>query len=262
MNILNSNTVQNKKKRPTLLTYSRVSTDKQTKDETIEIQIDHLNRYAEQNNYTIERHFTDNGISGAEINRPGLDKLLNYLNKSDTKTVLIYRLDRLARDILIQETIIRNLERRGIDLISIREGHLTKKDEQTILTRTMNGAISEYEKRTITRRLSEGRNKKAENGKYAGGGTPLGYSTNDKDLIIDEDELRTIKHIFYLYKRKKQSLNKISKHLNDKGYKTKRNGNWYASTINYIVNNKTYKGILNYKEITRERKDLSIGRTI
>jgi len=76
------------------------------------------------------------------------------------------------------------------------------------------GVVSELEKSFITMRLSAGRQKKATEGRYAGGGIPLGYKlTQDKDLMVDEADADTIMLIFKL-RRKHWNLLQIADRLN------------------------------------------------
>lgn len=88
-----------------LIGYCRVSTDNQKEEGTIEIQEHALSEYARANGYELVTIFKDEGLSGGLEDRPGLAELFTYL-ESDNQAdgVLIYRLDRLARDLYIQGT--------------------------------------------------------------------------------------------------------------------------------------------------------------
>ena len=120
------------------------------------------------------------------------------------------------------------------------------------------GIIAELEKEFINMRLSAGRIRKAENGKYAGDKPALGYKSVEGDLEIDNQNTKTIKKIFYMSKRKKMSFGKIAKELNKKGIPTAQGGKWYSSTIKYILENKVYRGVSNYKNLITKRVDLSL----
>ncbi len=93
--------------------YCRVSTGNQKEEKTIELQIKALREYAEKKGYELTEIFTDNGISGSKDldNRPGLAEMFEYLESSpDVSGVLIFKLDRLARDLYIQEHLLRKLQ--------------------------------------------------------------------------------------------------------------------------------------------------------
>jgi DNA invertase Pin-like site-specific DNA recombinase len=75
------------------------------------------------------RVFREQGVSGTTDleNRPALMELLEALAANGVKLVLIEKLDRLARDLMVQETIIGDLRKRGFDLISVTEPRLAAK---------------------------------------------------------------------------------------------------------------------------------------
>jgi DNA invertase Pin-like site-specific DNA recombinase len=154
--------------------YCRVSTDKQREEGTIELQRNALMEYANVKGYDLVKIFEDNGVSGGLERRPGLAELFAYLETNkDVKAVVIYKLDRLARDLYIQEHLIKKLESLNVVLISTKERDLASGDPMRKAFRQFMGIVSELEKAFITMRLSGGRLNKARKGKYAGGGVAL-----------------------------------------------------------------------------------------
>jgi len=239
--------------------YCRVSTDNQKDEGTIGLQVDAVKEFAKAD-YDLIDTFTDEGVSGGLEDRPALAKLLDYIENPDNeiKAVIIYKLDRLARDLIIQENLIKDFEKRGVKLISTKETDLDSKEPTRVFIRQVLGGVSQYEKGLITMRLSGGRNRKARNGGYAGGRVALGYSSIDKELQTTIGEADTIKTIFAM-KRKKLSLNEIARRLNAGGFKTKTGtGKWYAGTISYILKNKLYKGNYSYNDIKTNKLNLAL----
>jgi site-specific DNA recombinase len=172
---------------------------------------------------------------------------------------LIFKLDRLARDLYIQEHLIKKLELLNIELISIKEPNLDSKDPMRKAFRQFMGIVSELEKAFITLRLTGGRINKAQKGGFAGGSTALGYISKNKKLIIDEDQAETIRMIFKMKRYKKMSLRGIARELNEKEIPTSRGkGRWYGRTVKYILENPIYKGVAHYKEIEVRNKDLAL----
>lgn len=88
--------------------YARVSTDKQEKEQTIESQLDALKRAAEQGGYEVppEWYFTDEGYSGALLDRPALDRLRDLASERALEAVLVYSPDRLARQYPYQVVVM------------------------------------------------------------------------------------------------------------------------------------------------------------
>jgi site-specific DNA recombinase len=234
-----------------LVGYCRVSTDNQKEEGTIEIQENSLKKYADKNGCELVKIFKDNGISGASEleNRPGLAELFIYAEKNkEIDGVLIFKLDRLARDLYIQEHLIKKLEGLNKKLISIEEPHLDSNDSMRKAFRQFMGIVSELEKAFITMRLSGGRINKAQKGGYAGGATALGYKTKNKKLIIDEEQAEIIRMIFKMKRYKRMGLRAIARELNEKGVPTARGSKWHGRTIKYILENPLYKGMAHYKD--------------
>jgi len=245
-----------------LIGYCRVSTDRQKEEGTIEIQEKALKEYVNKSDYELVRIFKDEAISGSSEleNRPGLAELFNYLeDNKDIKGVLIYKLDRLARDLYIQEYSIKKLELLNIELISIKEPDLSSKDPMRKAFRQFMGIISELEKAFITMRLLAGRINKAQKGGFAGGSTALGYISKNRTLIIDEEQAETIRLIFRMKRYKKMGLREIARELNNLNIPTSSGkGRWYGRTVKYILENPLYKGIAHYKEIEVKNIDLAL----
>lgn len=245
-----------------LVGYCRVSTENQKEEGTIEIQEKALNLYAKKNNIELVRIFKDEGVSGSKEleNRPGLAELFNFIETNEgIEGVLIFKLDRLARDLYIQEHLIKKLELLNVKLFSIKEPDLSSKDPMRKAFRQFMGIISELEKAFITMRLSAGRINKAQKGGFAGGSTALGYTSKNKKLIIDEKQAELIKMIFKMKRYKKMSLRGIARELNKLKIPTSTNrGKWYGRTVKYILENPLYKGMAHYKEIKVKNIDLAL----
>jgi len=242
-----------------LVGYCRVSTDNQKEEGTIAIQERALEEYCSTNGYHLVAVYKDEGVSGTVESRPGLASLFTFLECSrGVHGVLIYKLDRLARDLYMQEHLLREFSKRSLQLYSTKESDLNSTDPMRVAFRQFVGVVSELEKSFITMRLSAGRQKKASEGRYAGGGVPLGYRvTQDKDLMVDEADADTIMLIFKL-RRKHWNLLQIADQLNTMDIPTARGGRWHASTVKYILENPRYKGRVVYSGVVAKRSDLTI----
>lgn len=243
-----------------MVAYCRVSTDNQKEEGTIGLQVDAIKDYCQNRKIELVAVFKDEGISGGLKNRPALADLFNFLEKKDTQVdgVIIWKLDRLARDLYIQEHLIKKLEGLDVKLISTKEPDLDSKDPMRKAFRQFMGIVAELEKAFITMRLSGGRIKKAKQGGYAGGATMLGYKAEKHALDPVRSEQKTVKHIYYLKRYKRLSLGKIARLLNEKNVPTKRGGKWYSGTVKYILENPVYRGVLKYADITADGQHLAI----
>lgn len=124
--------------------------------------------YAKRHRVDIVRIFREKGVAGPTDleNRPALLQLMEALAANGVKLVLIERLDRLARDLMVQETIIGDMRKRGFELVSVTEPNLLQDDATRILMRQIFGAIAQYDKAMIVAKLRAARQRmKAKTGR-------------------------------------------------------------------------------------------------
>ena len=178
--------------------YARTSTSNQDKAETIQIQITEIEKFAKATNLNLVKIFKDSGVSGAISKRNGLAELYDYVNNhKDIEAIIIFKLDRLSRELRIQENLLHDFKNKhNLDLISIKERDLGSNDPTRVLMRQILGSFSEYEKAIITLRMSLGRIKKAKSDGYAGGSPSFGYSAQNKSLTINQNQADVVKKIF------------------------------------------------------------------
>jgi DNA invertase Pin-like site-specific DNA recombinase len=133
----------------------RVSGKSQIAGDGFPRQLAAIRKYAEAHGAKIVRVFREEGVSGTKEleNRPALLDLMTALHSNGTKLVMVEELDRLARDLMIQETIIGDLRKSGFELISVAEPDLLQDDPSRKLMRQIFGAIAEYEKTMIVLKL-------------------------------------------------------------------------------------------------------------
>ena len=229
------------------IAYCRTSTEGQKERETIELQVESLNKYAGTHHIEIRAWFKDDGVSGGLESRPELIKLMKYLEENpDVEGVLIYKLDRLARDLYIQEGLIREFTKLNKQVVSTLEPDLDSNDPFRKAFRQMLGVFAEFEKAMIGLRMKNGKHSAVAKGKWHGGSV-YGYDSDKVgQLVINEHESGIVKRIFNLKKRQRKGLTDIAVLLNSENIKTKHGGQWYASTVKAILTNPIYKGKMRF----------------
>jgi site-specific DNA recombinase len=235
------------KQKKIAIAYYRVSTDIQKEEKTIETQKFKVEEFAKKNNYEIIESYSDDGVSGGLENRPSLSRMLSNIKNTEAEYILIYKLDRLARDLNIQEGLIIKFNNANKKLISTLEPDLDGKDPFRKAFRQMLGVFSEFEKSMITLRLEGGRERKAKEGGWHGGKI-YGYKNNKGKLIIDISEANIIKKMFKL-RRQRLPYKKIANELNKLKIPTARSESiWRGTTIRRMIKNPIYKnGNIKYK---------------
>ena len=175
--------------------YVRVSTQEQAVEGySISEQIDRLTKFCEAHSWKIYKVYTDPGFSGGNMNRPSLQKLFADCTQKRFDTVLVYKLDRLSRSqkdtlYIIEDLFLTN----HVDFISMSENF----DTSTPFGRAMIGILSVFaqlEREQIKERMAMGREGRAKQGKWHGGGNvPIGYDFINDYLIPNEYEAAQVK---------------------------------------------------------------------
>ena len=190
--------------------------------------------------------FSDPGISGRTMNRPGLQAMIQAIKDKEVDAVVIYKLDRLSRKQRDTMTIIEDIFLKNeIALVSLNE----TLDTTTPWGRAMIGILSSFnqmESENIQVRTEMGRKAKVNEGGYAGGKPPIGYRAENGNLVIVPEEAEIVRKVYELRKQG-GTLIGIADELNRLGYRTKKGGLFLHSAIQTILNNEsTYRGHYKY----------------
>jgi site-specific DNA recombinase len=137
--------------------YARVSTARQEQEQTVASQVEALLKVATAMGLTVPPalRYIDEGISGARLDRPGLDALRDAAADGLVDIVFIYCPDRLARNYVHQHVLIEELTRRGVHVHFV-EHPVSEHAEDRLLVQ-MQGVIAEYERAKIVERTRRGR---------------------------------------------------------------------------------------------------------
>jgi DNA invertase Pin-like site-specific DNA recombinase len=139
--------------------------------------------------------------------------------------VLIEKLDRLARDLMQQETLIGVLRGRGFELLSVAEPDLCSDDPSRVMVRQLFGVVSQYEKSTLVVKLRGARRRtKAKTGRCEGR-KPYGDRPGEAKVIAHAKALRA----------SGMSWDAVAEQLNKDEMQTRYGGQWFGSTIRKIV---------------------------
>ena len=135
--------------------YLRVSGKSRADRGSFARQLEAIESHAKARNIGIAHVYEENGIPGAKDweYRPAWVAMMAAMIGNGVKTVIIEKLERLARSLMMQEILIGDLHKRGLELISVREPDLLKDDPTRTLLRDMMGAIAEHEKTMLGLKL-------------------------------------------------------------------------------------------------------------
>jgi len=219
------------------LGYVRVSTtDQAERGQGLNIQRRGIWEYCRAHRFVLLEILGDEGISGVSglQGRPGLAEALSRIENHEATVLVLFRLDRLARDLLLQETVVERLRLGGGSVISVSEPDVDSNEPTRILIRQVLGALSQYEKTLLKPRMAAGRKLKAERGGYTGGIPRFGYSALRHEYVPLENEQKIVSRI-RVERAEGATFQAIADGLNADGLTAKLGGRWYRGGVMRVV---------------------------
>jgi DNA invertase Pin-like site-specific DNA recombinase len=234
--------------------YLRVSGRGQIEGDGFTRQLTAIRKYAAANGYRIARVFKEEGISGGTDweSRPAFSEMMSALLSNGTRTVLVERLDRVARDLLVQESVIGDFQRKGLTLISVSEPDLLSDDPSRVLMRQMLGAFFQYERTLLVAKLRAARQRiRAREGRCEGR-KRYGMMPGEPEVV----------HRILALREAGMALDKIAAMFNAEGVRPRAGVKWYPTTVSRILrmadapglNNRASVGPANSARPSRGRK--------
>ena len=223
--------------------YARFSSDMQ-REESIDAQIRAIKYYATQYNYDIIRVYTDKAQSGRSADRPQFLQMIKDSEHHEFEAVIVHKLDRFSRDSTDTALYERELNRNGVELVSVNE-KLDNTPEGLLMKQIIIG-MNQFYSANLAREVMKGLKENAYNCKHTGGIPPLGYDVGtDKKYIINETEACAVKLIFELYTQG-CGYTEIIHELTRCGYHTKKGNSFGKNSLYEILKNEKYTGVLIY----------------
>lgn len=233
--------------------YGRYSSHNQ-REESIEGQRAVCETYAKFNNYNIIKEYIDREHTGTNDNRFFFQKMINDSANGDFQAILVYRLDRFARNREDFAKYKKILKKNGVKLISALE---TLPDgTSAILVEGIFETLAEYYSAELAQKVKRGMKSNAEKCLYNGGYVFLGYKIEEtghkqKKFVIDDSTAYIVRDIFNMYNND-HTMQEIADCLNNKGLRTTQGNIFRKSTISTILKNKRYTGVYIYNNIEIE----------
>ncbi len=227
--------------------YTRVSTDLQAEKEfsSCESQEQKIKSFVEsQNNWQICKIYSDPGYTGANINRPALQELLEDVKQGKIDIILSYKIDRLTRSPRDFYQLIEVFEKYQADFISITERFDTSTPAGRLLRNIML-TFAQFERELTSERTKDKAMERAKKGLCGGGSAPFGYKKENKKLVVNKKEAEIIRLIFETY-IETGSSGKVYDLLKEKKIKNRHNKSFRKPSIAYILRNVVYAGKIKY----------------
>lgn len=222
--------------KPKAIGYVRCSTAEQVNGFGLEVQEQAIRTYAKDHGLRLLEVARDEGLSGSNglDTRAGLAGALARLEAGEATTLVVHKLDRLARDLILQETLIQRLRAAEVAVLSVTEPDVDSDDHTRVLVRQVLGAISQYERAVIRSRMAAGKALKRAQGGYAGGRPPYGWRAVDGALRPDPAEHEIVEEVVRL-RRAGASYRQICEGLAAAGRKPRVGTEWLPMTVRRIA---------------------------
>ena len=239
-------------------TLYRVSTMGQVEKDDIPMQKQACREFAEQNGWTITKEFSEKGVSGFKVSAKDRDEIQEIQKdamQGKFDILLVFMFDRIGRREDETPFVVEWFVKNGIEVWSAREGQQRFDNHVDKLTNYIrfwqaSGESIKTSIRTKTRLAQI-----VQEGRFRGGVAPYGYRLEKQgrvnkrnhevnEILIDEAEAIVVRKIFDLYLNRGYGSQRIAHYLDEHGIKTRSGSNFTNATIQNMLKNITYTGVL------------------
>ena len=230
----------------TAVIYARYSSDNQ-REESIEGQIRECTAYAEKNGITVVKHYIDRALSAKTDNRPDFQQMIKDSEKRLFDIVLVWKLDRFARNRYDSAHYEYQLERNHVKLVSATEP--ISDSPAGIMVKSMLTGMAEYYSAELSEKVVRGMTENVLKGKYNGGTIPIGFKVDEEKFFqIDPLKAPFVVEAFQRY-NEGATMKELMNWLNDSGVTTNRNQKFTYNSVQTLLTNKRYIGENHFKDI-------------
>ncbi len=169
----------------------------------------------------LPEHYDDGGFTGANMERPALQKLLQDARDGLVDCVMVYKVDRLTRSLLDFARIMEVLDKHGVSFVSVTQQFNTTSSLGR-LTLNILLSFAQFEREMIAERTKDKMSAARRKGRWVGGIPMLGYDLSDRGaaLVVNEEEAARVRAIFDLY-LEHGSLIPVVQELSRRGWRMK-----------------------------------------
>ena len=226
--------------------YARYSSDNQ-REESIEGQLRECTAFAEKNGITILRHYIDRAFSAKTDNRPAFQEMIKDSGKKLFDTVIVWKLDRFARNRYDSARYKAQLKKNGVKVVSATEV-ISEGAEGIILESVLEG-YAEYFSADLSEKVIRGQKENALKCKSNGGTRPLGYVIGE-DRHFEIDPLAA-PYILEAYKKYDAgaTITEIRDWMNEHGIRNTLGNPMTFNSVEHLLKNRRYIGEFKYRDV-------------
>ena len=230
--------------------YARYSSHAQ-REESIEGQLRVCNEYADRAGIVVLKEYVDRAMTATNDQRPSFQQMIADSSGREFDTILVYALDRFARDRYDAAVYRKKLKDNGVRILSVTQP-IDDSPEGVLIESLLEG-LAEYYSKNLARGVMRGMRENALNCKAVGGIVPTGYKVDHSTMkyVIDPPKAAIIREVFDLYAGGSTIVD-ICKQCNAKGYRTNRGRPFTRNSMSTILKNRKYIGVYKFDDIEIE----------
>ena len=219
--------------------YARFSSHAQN-EQSIEGQLKECYAFAERSGLRIVHEYIDRALTGTTDKRPEFLQMIEDSKRKGFQFVVVYQLDRFARNRYDSATYKAKLKKNGVRVLSAKE-NITD-DASGILIEGVLESMAEYYSAELSQKIKRGIAISASKCKFFGGKVPLGYKIDEKkDYVINEETAPIVRRMFEMLAGG-YNYAQIARYMNERGIPTATGGKWGKNSFNSIFSNRRYLG--------------------
>ena len=222
--------------------YARYSSHSQT-EQSIEGQLRDAYEFAKREGYTVVGEYIDRAQSGTKDTRRDFQRMIADAPKKQFQTVIVWKLDRFARNRYDSAIYKAKLKKYGVRVVSVMER--IQDNPEGIILEGMLESMAEYYSANLAVNIKRGQRESVAKGRFCGGAIPYGYKSVDGHLIEDEKTAPIIREVFSRY-ASGDSMKDIIDDLNKRGVKSSSGGELTYTTFSRALLNRAYIGEYSY----------------
>lgn len=228
--------------------YARYSSHAQN-EQSIEGQLHECYNYAERNGYTVIGEYIDRALTGRSDDRPQFQKMIADAKKGAFQFVIVYKIDRFARNRYDSAIYKHKLKQYGVKVKSAMEN--IGENPESILLEAMLEAHAEYYSVDLSQKIKRGRIESATKGKFVGGGIPIGYKNVNGYLVLDDILAPHIKWAFEQYADGMPKKDIIAE-FNRRGLRNRNGEPFSYHALQHAFRSEKYVGVLEQSGVRLE----------
>lgn len=220
--------------------YLRVSTEQQVDGNSLTTQKSLLLRHAKARGYAVADIYVDAGLSGMNMNRPELQRLIADAQRQRFDLVLAWKVDRVSRSVKDLLDLVAVLREHGVEFAAVDQQFDTS-DPVGVLTLHILGSFAQFEREMLVERTKEGQMHRLHRQDWSCGPVPYGYRKENGCLVEVPEEAKVVRRMFEMFLQLK-GRRVVALRLNDEGLRTRRGAFWTCATVTEILRNPVYTG--------------------